>query len=298
MHYDVVICTYNGEKYIKEQIESIVRQSLSPSKIIISDDGSSDKTKKILLKTFNQLNFSNYLFLYGPQRGVINNFFSALKHCDAPFTFLSDQDDIWLNDKVETYFLTINRSMIDANHPTLLFSDAILIDENGNVISNSFFRYQGLNKNSVLDCSIFYQNCVQGASIMMNKSLRELVLDSMKMINSDYIVMHDWWIAIIASFYGYAIPIDKQTMLYRQHQFNVIGATKKHNMIQKIINFKKTYRSLKQIVKQQILFENYEQSHFNLFKKSPTGTKHCGLFKFIVIKFFYFIYKIRGISIQ
>ncbi|HHQ4746874.1 TPA: glycosyltransferase, partial [Vibrio cholerae] len=125
--YDVILCTYEGDKYITSQLETILLQTIKPSKIIISDDSSSEKTIRKAELIFNSFAYKDYIFINGPRSGVVFNFLSALKYSESDFLFLSDQDDVWELDKVDTLFNLITSDL--KNVPLLLFSDASLIDE-------------------------------------------------------------------------------------------------------------------------------------------------------------------------
>lgn len=223
--YSVAICTFNGSKYIEKQIDSILEQPILPKEIIISDDGSQDDTITKIKRIFSDREFLNYKLLKNPKKGIINNFFFAISQTSSEIIFLSDQDDIWLPNKVEIFMEEFSKK--NCTHPFLLFSDAILIDSKNQIFSHSFFQYQGLSPLVFTDDSIIYKNCVQGASCAFNSAMRSLLQDSLKVISVDNIYMHDWWLAILAKYYGSYHFIDKPLIAYRQHNNNQIGAFNK-----------------------------------------------------------------------
>ncbi|MFU2080099.1 glycosyltransferase family 2 protein [Avibacterium endocarditidis] len=225
--YDVIICTYNGRKYLTDQMNSILAQSTSPQNIIISDDYSSDGTVSCVRKLLEESRYVNYCIIQGPQKGISFNFLKALEHTDSDYIFLADQDDIWISNKIETFFSYINKYGLSENIPQLYFSDATLIDDVGSHIANSFFDYQGITPTVLNDDSIIYKNCVQGASCCINKALKDLILSSLDQVNIKNLYMHDWWIALLAKYYGESYFIEQPTLLYRQHHNNQIGTFNK-----------------------------------------------------------------------
>lgn len=224
--YDIIICTYNGEKYISQQILSILRQKIPPVKIIISDDGSSDNTLEVIRKELRNTSYQ-YQIIKGPRLGIIYNFLLSLKHTSSEYIFLADQDDIWLPNKIETFLNNIKKTPKNNSFPKLFFSDSILFKDNIDIFSKSFFKYQGISSSFLNDDSIIYKNCVQGASCCINKALKDLILSSLDQVNIKNLYMHDWWIALLAKYYGQSYFIDQPTLLYRQHHNNQIGTFNK-----------------------------------------------------------------------
>ncbi|MBF9001166.1 glycosyltransferase family 2 protein [Vibrio nitrifigilis] len=222
LSYSVLLCAYNGESYIRQQIESILEQCEKPQTIIISDDSERNDTYKVCMEIFNERKFTNFKYIKGPQKGVILNFLKNIKYNNSDYLFLSDQDDIWHKDKIKIF--TENILNNDCGKPSLWYSDAELIDEFGQVIYDSFFKYQKLSTNVFKDESIFYKNAVQGATCCLNRSLCEKVIEINDISDSNKIIMHDWWIALIAKYFGYVYFINKPMIMYRQHGKNQVGA--------------------------------------------------------------------------
>ena len=131
-YISVAMATYNGEKYIKEQLESILRQLNVNDEVVISDDGSTDNTIKIV----NDFKDSRIKIICGPKKGIIKNFENAIKNCTGKYIFLSDQDDIWLDNKVNEV-LNCFKSDI-----TCVLHDAKIVDTNLNAIDDSFFKFR------------------------------------------------------------------------------------------------------------------------------------------------------------
>ena len=263
--YDVIVCTFNGASFIYSQLESILSQTILPQKIIVSDDGSCDETLSIVKNTFTNANFNNYEIIQGPRKGVIANFLFALKYCEADFTFLSDQDDIWHANKL-VEFVKIAEKQNNAI-PTLIFSDARLIDEQNHEIAPSFFAYQALSTKYLSDDSILYKNCVQGAACMINRALRNLALDSLSYTQLSELYMHDWWLALLARYYGDIQFIDKPLLDYRQHCQNQVGVfNHKLRLFYYFIRFKSYWKNIRQAIRQVKMFEQFATQY---------GKPHC-----------------------
>lgn len=256
LNYSVIVCTFNGASFILEQLKSILSQPILPQKIIISDDGSCDETLAIVQQIFAQANFAAYQIVQGSKKGVIANFLSALKHCEADFTFLADQDDIWHVDKITEFAQMAEKQ--NSNVPTLTFSDARLIDEQNQEIAPSFFAYQALSAECLNDDSILYKNCVQGAACMINRALRNLALESLSYTQLSELYMHDWWLALLARYYGETQFIDKPLLDYRQHCQNQIGVfNHKFRALYYVSRFRSYWKNFRQSIRQAKMFEYF-----------------------------------------
>ena len=272
-----MVCTFNGEKFVEEQLVSILNQSVRPKEIIISDDGSLDKTCILIELLFEQYEFYNYRIIHGPQNGLEHNFLSALKYTSCDWVFLSDQDDIWFKDKV----LLMLENNFSIKTPCLIYSDAILIDEYGNKTYNSFIKYQGLDKRVLLDDSIFFRNCIQGASLCINIELKNLIVKNYSIKNTN-IVIHDWWIALFARYFGEIIFINKSLFGYRQHSNNQIGAKNRIVSILQILQNRDEYFSMIiKLKKQKICFTKIYSKYNN--KPIRNKYKYIGLIKKILV---------------
>ena len=131
MSISVALATYNGEKYISEQLNSILPQLGPEDEIIISDDGSSDRTLEIVAGFCS----AQIKVLKNPGKGVISNVENAIKHTSGDIIFLCDQDDVWLPDKV-----SVTKKYLLESDVKLVVSDAIVVDENLKVLEDSFFK--------------------------------------------------------------------------------------------------------------------------------------------------------------
>lgn len=258
--YDVIVCTFNGASFVSEQLKSILTQSILPKKIIVSDDGSTDETLTLVQQVFSEANFTAYEIVQGPKKGVIANFLSALAYGSADFTFLADQDDIWHQEKVLQFSQIAQTQSPD--EPILTFSDACLIDEHNQEIAPSFFAYQSLTADCLADDSILYKNCVQGAACMINRALRDLSLDSLPYIQLSELYMHDWWLALLARYYGNTQFIDLPLLDYRQHRQNQVGVfNHKLRLFYYVSRFRVYWKNFRQAVRQVKMFEKFVEQY-------------------------------------
>lgn len=213
----IAMATYNGEKYLEKQIKSIYSQTYTNIEVIVTDDGSSDGTVRIL----EQYSKSHGLKYFVNERnlGFVKNFEKVVSLCRGDYIALSDQDDIWLPTKLSTLMKYIGENI-------LACSDAKLIDSNDDIISESFFDYGNKNRNIQLTFSdLVIRNYVTGCTVLMK---REILKKAHPIPSSiDY---HDWWYGIIASTMGGVYVHPEPLILYRQHEGNHTGAYKSKNV--------------------------------------------------------------------
>ena len=222
---DILMSTYNGEQFIGEQLDSIVNQSITNWRLIIRDDGSSDNTRQIISQY--QEKEPNKIFLVDDDKvrlGACQSFFKLMTCSDARYVFFCDQDDVWLQDKMELQIKKMKEAEESCaeDFPILLHSDLKVVDESLSLISNSLWHYQKINPKSMLGLNrALVQNYVTGCSVLVNKPL----LDYAKAGGSN-IIMHDWWMLLLATIMGEVVSMDETTVLYRQHAKNDIGANR------------------------------------------------------------------------
>ena len=199
----VAMATYNGEKYIKEQIETILNNLDDKDELVISDDGSSDMTIEIITKiTDNRIKL-----LEGPRKGLKKNFENAIKNTTGDVIFLSDQDDIWMENKVEKVLECFNN-----NNYILIQHDAVVVGENDKVIYESFAEHRKV-KTGVIKNLI--KNSYHGCCIAFRKELIKEILPI-----PDNVYLHDEWIGIVAELNGKTYFLDEKLIKYRRHSEN------------------------------------------------------------------------------
>lgn len=250
MMVDVLMATYNGEDYIEEQIESILNQSYTKWKLYIRDDGSTDNTLEIIEKF--SAKYPKKIFLVKDDKkglGAKGNFKELMRYSSNDYCMFSDQDDIWLKDKIEKSFEKIKslEELYGIDTPILVHTDLRVVDENKKIINNSFWKYQNLNPNNIQLRKLLVENIVTGCTMIINKPL----LNLSKNIPKES-VMHDAWIALVASAKGKVYSLDEQTILYRQHSKNEVGAksVKGIGFIQKNLNQEKINLSINNSIAQ------------------------------------------------
>ena len=262
---DIVLATYNGDAYLAQQLSSIQHSEHYHqwiNRIIVSDDGSSDNTQKIVEQLQKQDSKITWVENTGQTKGPKSNFSFGVGESNANYIMLCDQDDIWLPTKIEKSIQKIKEAeqKLGSQTPILVFSDVQIVDENLNEISPSYFTLKHISKDWYLNFdNLCQQNVVSGCSLICN---RALIDKAFPIPESAY--MHDWWLAMVASRCGYIGFIDQALMQYRQHDHNNIGANKrtKLDLCQRFLfHLAQFEKSVVQIIKQAQVFKAFEREH-------------------------------------
>lgn len=207
----VCMATYNGERFIRLQIESILSQLAEEDELVISDDGSTDRTPQIV----SSINDARIKFIKNINNmGPIRNFEVALKASRGHFIFLADQDDVWLDGKV--------KKMLDAleKGAELVVSDCVVMNENlSQTIHPSFFS---LRRTNLSFFSNLLKNSLLGCCMALNRNLLMRALPF-----PESIPMHDWWLGLIGTLSKKIVLIDEKLVLYRRHSKNTSSTTNK-----------------------------------------------------------------------
>jgi glycosyltransferase involved in cell wall biosynthesis len=231
----VALATYNGEKYLRQQLDSIYYQTIFPYEVVVYDDCSSDETINILeeYKISKGLKY----WINDENLGFYRNFERAIMNCSGDFIALSDQDDIWMPNKLERLINEIG------NH-SLICSDAKLINANDIVFQNSYFQHQNLYPyycNQFLNLLI--NNYVTGCTTLFKK---ELLNSALPMPNIRY---HDQWLGLVAAKSAGVFFLAEKLILYRQHSLNDTGA-------HKFITLKAKIRQINILIRSRTNFRN------------------------------------------
>jgi glycosyltransferase involved in cell wall biosynthesis len=219
---DVVMATYNGDRFLSQQLDSIFSQSWRNIRVLVSDDGSSDGTLQILsqyAKQFpGQLLFEQNQIRLGP----IGNFAALMKTSSAAYVAFCDQDDIWRPDKLARCMAPMLHieAAKGGSTPVLIYTDMKLTSSDGAIQSESHWKKAGVYPQGASFRNLLAQNLVTGCTMMANRALIDLAAS----MPVSRVVMHDYWLALIASAFGVLHPIQQQTVLYRQHDMNAVGA--------------------------------------------------------------------------
>jgi glycosyltransferase involved in cell wall biosynthesis len=206
------LATYNGEKFIREQLDSLLNQTYTDFEIVISDDRSSDKTLEIL-RSYTKTIPNIKIFENKENLGFKKNFEKVIKYCESDYIALCDQDDIW--DKNHLYDLITN---IKDN--SLICSNSILVDDNGKSLNITMkeilnINLDGKDKISFIK-ALFHQNFVQGSTVLFKRNILQYVLPI-----PDQVLFHDHWIALVAGMCDGVIYLDRPLIKYRQHNKTV-----------------------------------------------------------------------------
>lgn len=253
---DILMAVYNGEKYIEEQLDSIVYQTVSNWHLIILDDASTDDTA-VLLRQY-AARYPDRIEVHRNTENsgsAQNNFFNLIKYSTHNYVMFSDHDDVWEQNKIEkTYrrMLEIAESSCNPNTPLLVHTDLKVVDDKLKVINNSLFKMQNLAYSRDKLNNLLTQNIVTGCTMMVNRAL----LDMIDVIPK-YAIMHDWWFALIACCFGKIGFVNDSTILYRQHSDNEVGAKKVRSLSyksKKILHSKKTKSMVSDTYKQALEF--------------------------------------------
>ncbi|MBQ8814216.1 MAG: glycosyltransferase family 2 protein [Lachnospiraceae bacterium] len=229
----ILMATYNGEKYLREQLDSILTQTEQNRILYVRDDGSTDKTLEII---------HEYAMKYpgmiipvhddlGSQ-GCIRNFMAMLNYAQSDYYMFCDQDDIWMPDKVERTLKAMKAAETECGAasavknkackdvlPVCVHTDLQVVDESGAQVHPSFVEKLGLDAEGATFASLIYSNAVTGCTMMINQAMKKL-LDEVP----ESCMMHDQWIGLLAEGCGKRVYLPETTICYRQHGDNVMGA--------------------------------------------------------------------------
>ena len=227
----VLLCTYNGAAYVRAQLQSILDQTVQDLHVVVSDDGSTDETLAIVEAMAATHPGRITILRQNPPTGSAQRHFLKLlverAYDMADYIMLSDQDDVWLPKKVEKTLARMQadeaacRAAGEANASILVHCDSRIVDRALREIAPSFVAYQKMTPSRCHLQQLLVQNNVVGGAIMMNRALAERITEI-----PAHCVMHDQWIAMIASAFGHIDFVPESLYLYRQHGDNVLGAGK------------------------------------------------------------------------
>lgn len=231
---EILLASYNGERYIREQIMSIIGQSYTDWHLTVCDDCSKDKTAEIVKSLAEEYPDKISFKVNSANSGSASgNFYSMLlEAAGSRYVMLCDQDDVWAEDKIKITKLAMDKmeERYGKNTPILIHSDLRVVDEKLDEISPSMFYTQNLRGSEISFANQLCQNSVTGCTVMINRALLGFVKKK-----PEHMIMHDWWLALIATAFGHIGFINTPLISYRQHFSNQEGA--------------KDYRSLGRTVK-------------------------------------------------
>jgi glycosyltransferase involved in cell wall biosynthesis len=262
----IIMAVYNGQEYIREQLESLKDQTYTEWRLVIRDDRSSDKTAEIVKK-------QEVIFKVNekPSGSAKNNFALLINDAkESDYVMFCDQDDIWKKDKIEITFNKMKQAeeRYGRDFPLLVHGDVEVIDENGNINADSMFEMSHINADSKLP-QILIQNHVTGCTMMCNK---KLIAGISEYASSEYIIMHDYLAALYASVFGKIEVIKKPLLSYRQHSGNSVGAKNNNNpvyLLKRLANGRKSYKEAMETSRNQVKF------FVEIYRKELAAEKYC-----------------------
>ncbi|MFA0337302.1 glycosyltransferase [Vibrio breoganii] len=257
---EVVMATYNGQAYIAEQLQSIVDCDGFDeyiNRIIISDDGSCDRTMCIAEEFSSD---SIDIYANNCTKGVIGNFNNAVSQSTAKYVIFADQDDVWYKNKIDILYKGITQLEDNNSRPCLFFTDLEVVGSNLEPIAASFWKHQNLDPRMTESLSsILVQNVTPGCAIIVNRALLDIAFPC-----PTNAVMHDWWLLLCAKAFGTLGYSESKTVKYRQHDFNTIGANKTNFFKNVVRVLKDPTDKFDQIIKQSnLLAELMPNNHKN-----------------------------------
>ncbi len=219
----ILLATYNGALYIREQIDSLLSQTFTDWHLYIHDDGSTDDTIAIIRALINEHPQKITLLEYPSQGGACRNFLSLLEAVEAPYYMFCDQDDVWMPTKIETTYArlkTLEQQQPDI--PLLVHSDLTLTDACLNVIDDSFVRNQRIKLAAIKTYEDYAAtNTVTGCTTLFNQQAKACIRRPY-----DKAIMHDAWLCLSVVAQGGLVDfIDEPLVKYRQHDNNTLGST-------------------------------------------------------------------------
>ncbi|GLC82445.1 glycosyltransferase family 2 protein [Lacrimispora brassicae] len=218
----VLLASYNGEKYIRDQLESILNQTFSDLSIVISDDLSTDGTPAVI-REYEERYPGRIRSLRNSERSgsAQNNFFRLLTSVSDEYVMLCDQDDVWILDKVEVTLREMKRLEAEwgAEIPLLVHGDLSVTDKMGCILHESMAKYQKIAIHDNRFSHYLVENNITGNTVMVNMAFLQLLAHI-----PEECVMHDWWLGLLASCFGRISYLDRPLVLYRQHGDNQVGS--------------------------------------------------------------------------
>ncbi len=235
----IAMATYNGSRYLRDQLDSILSQTIQDFEIVICDDCSTDSTMSLLDK-YSAKDSRIHVYQNEHNLGFKENFSKAISLCNGDYIALSDQDDIWMEDHLEMLFNALNE-----HNAVLACGDATIIDSNGNEMGLTSSFIDGMDAvpmNNIEKARhiLLCENSFQGSSMLMRRSLAERAIPIPSAIG-----FHDTWIAALACFFGGLTYIQAPVLRYRRHSHEVTKGKRRMSPIRKFVGISLFNHSLK-----------------------------------------------------
>lgn len=283
MKTSVILATFNGEKFLKKQLDSILNQTEQVDEILVFDDRSNDDTINIL-KDYRNMYGIISIFQNEKQLGFALNFWQGLRIANYDIIIFSDQDDIWLPDKVK-----IIKNAFSKNKDLFSLNTAYeLIDSNDNKIKNyKNKKFRNNDKLTKIDFKKFIKSPrYPGMSMAINRELKDILIQE----NENYVYAHDWYVNQKAASMGKMFFLNTITTQYRQHSDNAYGVSTQMGKKDLIKSRKKILKNeINQCLILSVLYKNtkYEKYIQNLIKVNNIREKNICNKSFIKILLLY-----------
>lgn len=238
MKIDILMATYNGEKYIREQIDSILSQSYSDFRLMISDDCSTDSTRDILIE-YAQKDNRIKLFFQEFNLGIVKNFEYLMKRVESDCFMFSDQDDVWKSDKI---LKTI--SLMKVTNSDLIYTDLEVVDQDLKLINSSYISLKGFDKKVKYNNfeSLYLNNYITGSTMLVKSEWIDKIVP---LPSESKFILHDYWTALVVSKLGKMTYLDEPLVKYRQHGKNEIGSKRKSDEIEDFDDIRELFITVK-----------------------------------------------------
>lgn len=222
---DILMATYNGERFIRQQLDSILQQDYEDWNLIIRDDCSTDRTVEII-KEYQLLRPGQIRLIQAkqPSGSAQNNFFLLLPYSQNDYMMFADQDDVWLKNKISITLEKMQQMecIYGKDVPLLVHTDLSIVDSKLNVVNQSRYKMHDINPNRNRLNHLIVQGIVYGCTLMVNHTLLNLITE-----RPTVDVMHDTWLSLLAASFGAIGFVDKPLVLYRRHGNNATGLCSK-----------------------------------------------------------------------
>ncbi len=278
---EILLATYGGEKYLAQQIDSILTQSYRDWTLLIHDDGSIDGTLGIA-KSY-QAKHPDKIFIIDDgirTGGARNNFNHLISHSVGKHIMFCDQDDVWLPNKIEISYATMvaAEGLFGNDTPIVVFSDYCVVDANLTLIATSGWDLQRNGPGFSHDIKLLaVRNCITGCACIVNRAALNISTPIPREA-----IMHDWWIGLcVLKYGGRLIPVKIPTVLYRQHNANVIGVTRYNwkYFLEKAMYLRRTFQdttAVYRMAKHIMVFKNFvDFIKFKLISLSMAIRQKC-----------------------
>jgi len=219
----ILLASHNGSKYLGPMGDSVLAQDYQNIELVLSDDGSTDRSEEILCRYAAAYPETVIHYRAGKRFGNAQSHFLHLLQIfgDTPYIMFCDQDDIWHPDKIRKTLSLMQKTEGEEMTPALVHTDLRVVDEALREIAPSFMKHSGLDGTRMRLNQLLVQNVVTGCTVMINRKLSLMTCENLK---TDEILMHDWWLALLAASCGRTAFLNEATVDYRQHGQNTVGA--------------------------------------------------------------------------